>query len=269
MTHQWLIHTRRAINRHRTLIFLLLVLVVLAVKLQGESLLGLLAAASSSISSSSTTAYFTPYDQETLHVGDTAEIDVNINAKVPINALGIIIKFPQDALEIVGISKKRSFLDLWTEETVIKEESGEVHFSGGTTRRGGLEGVGTALTMSVRAKKEGEAKLYFENVSIFAHDGKGTAVKSTNHPFTYEILKKEEMVSPASGGTNNNNVVVELTPTAPSADFNNNGSVTLVDMSILTIRMIAPYNARYDLDMDGNVGLSDLSILMSQMGRQQ
>src|SRR6185437_2677548 len=71
--------------------------------------------ASTSLSGATTTVFFTPYSNDTLTDGSTTEIDININTRVPINALGATIDYATDTLEVVGIDKQKSFFDLWTE----------------------------------------------------------------------------------------------------------------------------------------------------------
>ena len=99
----------------------------------GQNILSLLASAGSSLSPTPVIFYFTPYESKTLQIGDTTQINVNVKTAIPINAVGVTIKFPQDLLEIQGVSKEKSFLDLWTEDTSIHEDVGTIHFSGGTT----------------------------------------------------------------------------------------------------------------------------------------
>lgn len=223
---------------------------------------GLLAAATSSLSASSATLFFTPYDDTALSVGGIADIDVNINARVPINAIGATIQYPEDTLEVVGFSKKRSFLDLWTEETVIKEDLGEIHFSGGTTAAGGLVGTGTVITISVKAKKPGDATLAFKELQVLARDGKGTELDTYTRVFEYTIGEPPQSAGSSAAA---DTAVSTPVPQTPSADLDGNGRVTLVDISILTVRMVMPYDPRYDLDSNGFVGLSDLSILFAHM----
>lgn len=253
---------------HSVLILLLISGIGLTFTFQGP-LGSLLASATSSLTRSPAVMYFTPYSSSSLPAGDTTDIDININAKVPINAIGATIKYPAESLEIVGVNKEKSFFDLWTEDTVIKEGSGEVHFSGGTTMMGGLMGTGTVLTLSVRAKKDslgGAAKLTVSDLQVYAGDGKGTTLDSDAHPFTYTIVQKTPAVVPvASRGAVPAPTPRPDVPRAPSADFDGSGSVTIVDMSILTVHIVMAYDPRYDLDMNGVIGLSDLSILFSRM----
>lgn len=204
------------------------------------------------------TLYFVPASESALTVGDTVEIDVNINAAVPINALGTTIDYPEDMIEIIGISKARSFLDLWTEETAIKEDDGILRFSGGTLRKGGLAGIGTALTLTVRAKAPGDATFTFEDAEVHAHNATGDVVPTELRSLSYTIT---EIGSSGEIGT-------AAASTAPNADFDGKGGITLVDMSILTMRIFSDYDARYDLNRDGSLNLSDLSIFFTEMQKR-
>lgn len=226
-------------------------------------LAGLLASATSSLADHPATVFFTPYAEQKFMVGDTFDVDVNVNARTPINALGATIVFPPETIEILGISKKRSFFDLWTEETVIKEAAGQIHFSGGTTHPGGMIGTGTVITLSIRAKQPGEAQLTVSELQVLAHDGRGTQLDANARTFTYDI--EEAPAGAASASPQGSTWAPAAGPAAPSADFDGNGRITLVDVSILTVRLLLPYDTRYDLDTNGSVGLSDLSILFSQM----
>ena len=235
---------------------------LLTITVGSTNILSLLAAATSSLVTPPAVLYFTPYDDTTLQIGQTSKVDININTRIPINAIGITVKFPQDILEVVGVSKEKSFLDLWTEETAIKEDAGEVHFSGGTVKSGGLTGTSTALTLSIRAKKSGEATLSFENAEVFSSDGRGDPIESEDRSFTVHIPEE----APVPGATAGSGSAPER-PLPRSADLNRDGSVNLIDLSILAIHILGTYDPLYDLDMDGTIGLSDLSILLSKMGR--
>lgn len=236
----------------------ILITVALTVTLHVRDMTSLFAAATSSIRETPVIAFFVTNSTDTLHVGDSAIIDININAHVPINAIGMTIKLPEDKFDVISISKEKSFLDLWTEDTVIREDAGEIHFSGGTLRRGGLTGIGTALTLILRAKKIGKAELRFLELDAFAHDGLGDVVESEKRAITYTIT--EPLPSIDTSAATSDNITSAL-----SADFNNTGTVSLIDLSILTIHMIGPYDARYDLNHDGSVNIGDMSVLFAQM----
>jgi hypothetical protein len=259
-------HSQKILAGHSMFVFAILAIGLVTFTLQGSRIISLLAAATSSLATSPAVLYFTPYDDNSLPIGATAKIDININARIPINAVGVTVKFPQDMLEIVSVSKEKSFLDLWTEDTAIKEDTGEVHFSGGTLMHGGITGSSTALTLSIRAKKAGEAVLSFEEAQVYASDGKGASVDSDTHSFTIEIPSPS--TTPAVASSRSGGGATSGTPAAPlprSFDLNGDGKVTIVDISILIVHIFATYDARYDFDMDGSVGISDLSILLSKV----
>jgi hypothetical protein len=223
-------------------------------------LLDLLASSISSFSGATTTVFFTPYGGETLQPGDSATIDVNVNTRVPINALGATISYPKDSLEIVSISKEKSFFDLWTEDTAIAEEAGEIRFSGGTTKQGGITGTGTVLTLIVRAKTPGVAQLVFKNVQVFPNNASGKAIETQTHALTYTIQKAEALASSGGGSSSQ----PAASPSLQNPDLNNDGKINLIDLSILTFKMMSGYSPRYDLNANGSVGLDDLSILLSK-----
>ncbi len=242
---------------------LVFLLVVAPFVINTGAFFDLLASSISSFGSATTTVFFMPYGDENLSLGDTVSIDVNINTKVPINALGATIAFPKGALEIVSISKEKSFFDLWTEDTTIAEDTGEIRFSGGTTKQGGIMGTGTVLTLTVKAKTPGQAQLLFKNVQVYPYSDSGKALETKMRPITYTINEAKPSVA-ASGGA------PAASPPGPGAvppnpDLNGDGKINLIDLSILTFEMLRPYNPRYDLNMNGSVGLDDLSILLSKM----
>ncbi|HUO50787.1 MAG TPA: hypothetical protein VMU25_04465 [Candidatus Paceibacterota bacterium] len=225
-----------------------------------DTVAGLLAAAAASLKSAPARSYFMPVSGiESLDVGSSTDIDFDIDASVPINAVGATISFPKDKIEIVGISKAKSFLNLWTEDTEINEDAGTLHFSGGTTVKGGMVGTSTALTITVRAKSSGQAQLVVDDLQVLAADGQGTSLATDTRSVTLSIAPAQEtQVSVASAAP---------APKAPSPDLNNDGMVNLLDVSILVFKMVGPYDPRFDLDLDGKIGLSDLSVIFSHMGK--
>ena len=265
-------HFQKIALGHGILIMIALIAVgFIVLTFQGANILSLLAVASSSLSRSPVVLYITPYENTSLQVGEIGKFDININATVPINALGITLKFPQDMLEVVGFSKEKSFINLWTEETAINEDTGELHFSGGTTARGGFIGTSTTLTISVRAKKAGLAQIFFENAQVYGNDGKGNLIDDETHAITLNI---PQAISAPTGAAAPSPGTAIATPSAlepkssplpRSADFNGDGKINLIDMSILALHMFSAYDPQYDLNMDGTINVTDLSILFSRM----
>ncbi len=232
-----------------------------------QFIFNILASTVTSLSTATTTMFFRPYGDTTMKIDGTTSVDVNINARVPVNAIGVTISFPKDAIEILGISKEKSFFDLWTEDTTISEDTGEIHFSGGTTKAGGVMGTGTVITLLVRAKTSGRAQLSFSSVQVYPSDGSGDPLTIATHPISYTIEEQKKSDAggasvPATGGS----IIGGMTRLPPpDPDLNGDGRINLVDLSILTFRMLGGYDPRYDLNLSGSLGLDDLSVLMSKL----
>ena len=71
----------------------------------------------------------------------------------------------------------------------------------------------------------------------------------------------EVAISAPSGGGSTESTPV---PTSPSADFDGDGHVSMKDASILLVHFLRAYDTKYDLDMNGTIGISDLSIVLSK-----
>ncbi len=191
---------------------------------------------------------------EQMRVGENATLSINLNAQVPVNAIGTTLVIPPE-MEVIAISKEGSFLDLWTEETVLREAVGELRFSGGSLARGGLTGVHTALTLTVRAKTPGEAVFSFKDTEVRAHDGTGERITTELRTLSITIVPE----------TPKEEVGVETQRAAPHADFDGKNGVTIADMSILMMKLFGPYDAYFDLNRDGLLSLADLSVFFSAM----
>jgi hypothetical protein len=245
---------------HAVAVLVLLVASTTVLINRGGSIMTLLAGSAASIATD-TVLYISPHSSTTLKVGETTDVDVRVNTKTAINTVGATLKFPEDMLEVVGISKADSFLDLWTEETTIKEQTGEVHFSGGTLAPGGLSGVGTVVTLTLKAKKAGPAELSFKDAQIFAADGRGSELQINKRVFTFTIPEVPGTIASTGGASHMNEE--KLDPL--TIDFNGDGKINVVDLSIMAFQVIAPYNAKFDLDRDGASTLADLSIFFTRM----
>ncbi len=243
MTHRARRHTRVVAFTHSVVVFTLLASSAVTFE-RGETVL-----------------YLAPRTETELSLGDSTEIDIMLSTETPINAISATVAFPTELIDIVGISKERSFLDLWTEETAIREDVGEIHFSGGTVRKGGIIGTTTALTIAVRAKRPGIAELYFREARVLASDGRGTTVESTGRPFSYRI--SPPALANAGGGTSVSSP--EAQPSNRSPDLNADGAVNLVDISIFLMGLATTRDMRLDLNSDGAVSVGDLSVLLVHM----
>lgn len=194
-----------------------------------------------------TTIALTP-QEHTVIIGREFPLAVTVDAAQPINAVGAQIKFPQEYLTVVNLSKEGSVLNVWPEEPSFSNETGTISFSGISTA-GGVQGKRTALTVVLKSKKVGSAQIDVADAQALAHDGQGTDILKKKIGGTYTIVEK---------------------PPPPSADINGDGKIGLADVSIMVFH-VGKTNAaavRYDLNGDGKVNLTDLSILVSLMGKK-
>lgn len=200
-----------------------------------------------------TTALYLEPEKTSLDVGETIRVTVRLDTETPINVVGATLAFPPDLLEVVGVDKQRSFIDLWTEDTVIRERAGEIRWSGGTTRKGGVTGTSTVITVALKAKRPGSAELSFADASVLASDGRGTSVETVTQPLALTISYPR-----MQGGS---------APSVPqrSYDLNDDSRVNLVDVSIFMMHMAHGFEPRYDFNGDGRLGLPDLSVLFGNL----
>lgn len=205
-------------------------------------------------SESSPALIFKTAHDDQLTIGESDLLMLHLNTPTAVNAVGAIITYPPELLDIRLIDTSDSFVDLWVQEPLLKADSGEVHLSGGTLQKDGLSGDGMLLVLDVEAKKTGDAEITIKNSEVIAHDGAGTVLKHEVTPFTYHITAQ------ATGGGGGSGAPAASLPTR---DLNADGTVNIVDVSILLVRLFGQYDARYDLDADGALGLSDLSILLA------
>lgn len=219
----------------------------------------LLASSAVTFNQGQTSLFMSPQGPTRIAPGETTAFDIMLSTTIPINAMSATLAFPPDLLEVVSISKERSFLDLWTEETAIREDLGEVHWSGGTYRKGGITGTTTALTLRIKAKRAGLARVYFKEAEVLESDGYGTEVETVDTPFTFEIA------TPVVAGGGGGGAAPTAISKQPSMDFSGDGKIGIADLSILVMRLGAPYEARYDLNRDGIISIADLSVLFANM----
>lgn len=240
-------HFSHHVRKHRTKILFTNSVIVVT----------LLASGAVTFNAGKTTLYLDTHGTSLIEPGTVADIDVAIDTSVPVNAMSATITFPPDLLEVVSMSKEHSFIDLWTEETSIDEEGGSVHWSGGTLKKGGLLGTSTALSLRLRAKKPGTAEIAFKDAQILASDGRGTSVETVAKPFTYAISYPSRA---GSGSPRPAQADVSV-----SYDLDGDGRVNIIDISIFMLRMAGSYDARYDYNADGKLGLPDLSALFAHL----
>lgn len=203
-----------------------------------------------------------------LTADETVTVDVKVNSYVPIDAVGGVISYPADRLELLKISKEHSFLDLWIEDPTIEVDEGMITFSGGITAVEGHMGTGTIMTLTFKGKAPGNAHLYFESVSVYPHDGSGKSLQTATRTINYIIASSsppaQRQTTPTIQAAPSHNMASSTeTIQFVKGDLNGDGVVSLTDLSVLMFSMLGTYNMKYDLNEDGVTGIADISILLS------
>ena len=182
-----------------------------------------------------------PSDNRYVEVGEQVTLEVIADADTPINVLSATIVTPP-SMTIQNISREESIIDLWSDEPVATAD-GKVHFSGGIIRDTGFLGRGLVLTLTVVPTEAGEAKIFFEDTTMLAHDGTGTEVTCSENP-----------------------IVLSVRPESfPNPDVNGDKHVNLFDFGVVSARLFMAYNRSYDLNLDGKITIADIGVLISNI----
>lgn len=141
----------------------------------------------------------------TTKVGKTFSVDVIVNNNLDaINAVSALISFPQDALSVVSVSKTGSFITLWAEEPTFSNTKGTVSLEGVALNPGFNKATGKVISITFKAKQEGNVSVAVKSGAVLANDGNATDVlKTTGSAFIYineeataEVVAVKETVVP-------------------------------------------------------------------------
>lgn len=110
-------------------------------------------------------------------VGQTFSVNISVSSSdQSINAISGILNFAPDKLEVTGISKGGSIINLWVSEPSYSNANGSINFEGIIFNPGYKGSGGKVLTVTFKAKSSGTADLTFSSGSVLANDGQGTNV---------------------------------------------------------------------------------------------
>ncbi len=133
----------------------------------------------------------------TTTVGKTFSIDLVVSNNIEaINAVSANISFPKDSLQVVSLSKKTSFINLWAEEPAFFNDNGSVTLEGVALNPGFNKATGKVLTVTFKALQAGNVSVAVKSGSVLANDGNATDVlKTTGSAFIY-INEEETKAAP-------------------------------------------------------------------------
>lgn len=110
-------------------------------------------------------------------IGDVFSVSVLVSSSdKAVNAIQSNIIFPVDKLTLVSLAKVSQGIGLWVQEPTFSNTNGTASFEG-IILNPGYQGAGANLvTLTFRAKAEGNASLKFSQGAVLANDGLGTNV---------------------------------------------------------------------------------------------
>lgn len=126
---------------------------------------------------------------KTLKINQEVNIPVKINtANQNINAAEVYLKFNPTDLEVISLSKDKSFFTLWIkDQPAFSNEKGEISFAGGLPNPG-FKGDGQIGTIKLKVKKKGDVKIEFDQRSrALLNNGSGTEIKLQLDPIKFKV----------------------------------------------------------------------------------
>lgn len=238
------IKKRRPVPPNRTVRYMFSIAFLIAIILSVASVVG-----------SSKSVIMLETKQKQHAPGEAFSIDIYAVATTPVNAVSLSIAYPEDKIEILGIDRGESVITLWTSDPRV--ENGAVILEGGTYRKG-FVGKHLIATINAKARSTGEVVITTKEANLLAGDGKGTKIDAKVGEDSVVRVQIAE-----SDGTIEGEAVVLLV-----SDVNADGKVSLEDISIFMVEWVKQNN-RYDFNNDGSMTFKDFSILLSNYFRSQ
>lgn len=177
-------------------------------------------------------------------------IDISVTAHVPVNAVDLVLVYPDDKLSVLGIDTGTSVITLWTEEPYVKDS--KIYLRGGTFRKGFI-GEHTLAHIKVRAKEAGSTRIFVDKSALVAGDGKGSEVDVSE---TEGISEVKISVLSSEGVLKGEAIISIIT------DTNGDGKVDLGDVSAFMAAWFTKAKT-FDFDGDGRMTFKDFSILLA------
>jgi hypothetical protein len=195
---------------------------------------------------------------KTVKVGDTFKVSVVVDAVEPINVFKGLLHFDSDKLTVTSIDYNVSIANLWAEEPWYSNGDGTLGFIGGTTMNEGFIGRDQLLTITFSAKTAGEATLRINDVTLLKHDGLGSEAELGQPIDSIFVIENPAEKVVVYDKRDEEKVLIVTEP--KSTDLNADGKQNFTDISIFMVDLTQG-NLRSDFNNDGKVSLRDLSIL--------
>lgn len=133
------------------------------------------------------TSIFFGAPPKTVEEGNRLSVDVRVNSpNQSINAITGSMTFPESLVRVVGVSKDKSIINLWTQEPKVVK--GRIIFEGIILNPGFQGSGGNVFRVTFEARRAGTAYLNITEGGILANDGLGTNVLATLGSTNFNII---------------------------------------------------------------------------------
>lgn len=190
----------------------------------------------------------------------TETLGVYVDAGKPVNVVSGRIIYPKESARVTVRESETALIDLWLEAPKVHDELGEIRFAGGTSKQ--HTDIDHALLFYVDIERLTDAPIDFSftDIQTLERDGRGTPLSVTSRSYTLTTAATSSLATVPTGSGGGAAVRAQ-------ADITGDGLVTLEDLSLLLLHLVGEYQAAYDLNRDGSVGLGDLSTFFTVYGR--
>ncbi len=177
-------------------------------------------------------------------------VNVSVTAHIAVNAVDLVLTYPEDKIEVVGIDTGTSVITLWTEQPYYKD--GKIYLRGGTFRKG-FVGEHVVARIKVRAAEAGNARIFVSESALVAGDGKGTEIPVAENDGQNEV----KIAVLGEDGVLSGEVTISII-----TDMDGDGKVDLKDISSFMAAWFTKAKT-YDFDGDGRMTFRDFSIILA------
>ncbi|MDP3963856.1 MAG: hypothetical protein Q8Q39_05165 [bacterium] len=126
-------------------------------------------------SANASVLFFNPQNEIAVEEGQTVIVEARLDTEgKSVNALDVILGFPQNLLEVADVSRGDSIISLWIQDPRVDNIGGTVQFTGGIPN-GGMFPAGLIGRVTFRAKATGIGLFQWSQTSqVLLNDGAGT-----------------------------------------------------------------------------------------------
>lgn len=147
-------------------------------------------------------------DSERAAPGSNFVVRITIDSAAPVNAISGTVAYSSSTISLVSVNTSDSVLDFW--QKAQGTTAGAIRLVGGSGDA--FSGTGGKIALlTFRAVREGIAHIAFDDITLYAADGKGTPVKAQSAPLRISIYSFESGATSAPSEIEKDTIAPEIT----------------------------------------------------------